>query len=98
MLDIEAQVKSIIAGVLEFNIEAITSQARLVEDFGADSLHKVELAMALEKAFDIEISEEAAKSLISVQDTVDYIYQQICSSDEVGGLLRKSLCSPAPMG
>jgi len=73
MLDLEAQVKNIIAGVMELNIDAITSQARLTEDFGADSLHRVELVMALEKAFDIEILEEAAMSLISVQDTVDYI-------------------------
>jgi len=72
-MEIDERVKDIVAEVLEVPSGTIAPEARLGEDLCADSLHKVELVMALEKAFDIEISEVIAQGFISVQDVVDCV-------------------------
>jgi acyl carrier protein len=51
----------------------VTNEASFMEDLGADSLDTVELVMALEEEFDIEISDEDAEKIQTVQDAVDYI-------------------------
>ena len=51
-----------------------------MDDLGADSLDTVELVMALEEEFDIEIPDEAAEQIISVQDAVDYINNKVTAS------------------
>jgi acyl carrier protein len=58
----------------------ITPQAKFMEDLGADSLDTVELVMALEEEFDIEIPDEAAEQIVSVQDAVDYINNKVTAS------------------
>jgi acyl carrier protein len=58
----------------------ITPQSKFMEDLGADSLDTVELVMALEEEFDIEIPDEAAEKIVSVQDAVDYINNKVTAS------------------
>jgi acyl carrier protein len=60
--------------------EKVTPQSKFMEDLGADSLDTVELVMALEEEFDIEIPDEAAEQIISVQDAVDYINNKVTAS------------------
>ena len=73
MSDIEARVKKIIAEQLGVPEADVTNEKAFVADLGADSLDTVELVMALEEAFDIEIPDEAAEGIATVGDAVDYI-------------------------
>ena len=70
---IEDKVKDIIVEQLGVNPEQVTPQAKFIEDLGADSLDTVELVMAFEEAFDIEIPDEDAEKIRTVSDAVDYI-------------------------
>lgn len=70
------KVKSIIAEGLSVDEEEITLESNLIEDLGADSLDVVELVMAFEEEFNVEISDEEANSLHTVQDIVNYLEQQ----------------------
>jgi len=70
---IEERVKEIIVENLGVDAEKVTSNASFVEDLGADSLDTVELVMALEEAFKIEISDEDAEKIHTVGDAVRYI-------------------------
>jgi acyl carrier protein len=65
--------KQIIAEQLGVDEAQVTSDASFMDDLGADSLDTVELVMALEEEFDIEISDEDAEKIQTVQDAVDYI-------------------------
>lgn len=60
--------------------DKVTPQAKFMEDLGADSLDTVELVMALEEEFEIEIPDEAAEQITSVQDAVDYINNKVTAS------------------
>jgi acyl carrier protein len=71
--DIEQKVKDIIVEQLGVDAGAVKSEASFVNDLGADSLDTVELVMALEEAFDIEIPDEEAEKIQSVGQAVDYI-------------------------
>ena len=73
MSDIEARVKKIIAEQLGVEESQVTNEKAFVADLGADSLDTVELVMALEEAFDIEIPDEAAEGIATVGDAVKYI-------------------------
>jgi len=70
---IEEKVKKIVAEKLSVELEEVVPEASFVDDLGADSLDLVELIMAMEEAFDIEISDEEAEKLQTVQDAVNYI-------------------------
>jgi acyl carrier protein len=67
------KVKKIIVEQLGVKAEEIRPEANFAEDLGADSLDTVELVMALEEEFDIEIPDEAAEKIRTVQEAVDYI-------------------------
>jgi acyl carrier protein len=67
------KVKSIVVDQLGVGEDEIKSESRFVDDLGADSLDTVELVMALEEEFGIEIPDEAAENILTVQDAVDYI-------------------------
>lgn len=67
------EVKEIIVNELNVNPEKITLEASLAEDLGADSLDAVEVIMDLEDKYGITIDDEAAKSIKTVKDLVDYI-------------------------
>ena len=70
---VEEKVKAIIAEQLGVKSEEVTSEASFVDDLGADSLDTVELVMALEEEFDIEIPDEDAEKIQSVNDAIEYI-------------------------
>ena len=76
MADIESRVKDIIINELGVEAEKVTSEASFVEDLGADSLDTVELVMAFEEEFGIEIPDEDAEKMQTVGDAVTYITQQ----------------------
>ncbi|CAN5703561.1 MAG: acyl carrier protein [Gemmatimonadetes bacterium] len=75
MADIETKVKDIIINELGVEAEKVTSEASFVEDLGADSLDTVELVMAFEEEFGIEIPDEDAEKLQTVGDAIAYIQQ-----------------------
>ncbi|MBV9110183.1 MAG: acyl carrier protein [Gemmatimonadetes bacterium] len=80
MADIEAKVKDIIINELGVEPEKVTPDASFVEDLGADSLDTVELVMAFEEEFGMEIPDEEAEKLQTVRDAVNYIQQHAASS------------------
>ena len=67
------KVKEIIIEQLGVTESSITMEASFIDDLGADSLDIVELIMALEEEFDMEIPDEDAEKIVSVSDVVDYI-------------------------
>jgi acyl carrier protein len=73
MSAIEKRVKEIVAEQLGVDESQVTNEASFMDDLGADSLDTVELVMALEEEFDIEISDEDAEKIQTVQDAIDYI-------------------------
>ena len=73
MAAVDEKVKQIIVEQLGVDEGEVTSSASFVDDLCADSLDTVELVMAFEEAFDIEIPDEDAEKIRTVQDAVDYI-------------------------
>lgn len=71
--DIYSKVKDIVAEQLSVDVAEVKPESSFQNDLGADSLDTVELVMALEEAFDIEIPDEAAEGIATVQDAVDFI-------------------------
>ena len=72
-MSIEERVKKIIVEQLGVKEEDVKPEASFVEDLGADSLDTVELVMALEEEFDIEIPDEEAEQITTVQSAIDYV-------------------------
>ena len=75
-MSVEDKVKEIIVDQLGVDEKQINSEASFIDDLGADSLDTVELVMALEEEFDIEIPDEDAEKIATVQNAVDYIKGQ----------------------
>ena len=73
MASVEERVKQIIVEQLGVDEAEVTPKASFVDDLGADSLDTVELVMAFEEAFEIEIPDEDAEKIRTVKDAVDYI-------------------------
>ncbi len=73
MSSVEQQVKAIVAEQLGVKAEQVTNDASFVDDLGADSLDTGELVMALEEEFEIEIPDEDAEKITTVQQAIDYI-------------------------
>ena len=72
-MSIEERVKKIIVEQLGVKEEDVKPEASFVEDLGADSLDTVELVMTLEEEFDIEIPDEEAEKITTVQSAIDYV-------------------------
>ncbi|MFA5029090.1 MAG: acyl carrier protein [Candidatus Methylomirabilota bacterium] len=75
MSEIEAKVKKIIVEQLGVEEAEVVSDAKFIEDLGADSLDTVELVMALEEEFGIEIPDEEAEKIVTVKHATDYILE-----------------------
>lgn len=72
-MSVEDKVKEIIVDQLGVDEKQVKGNAAFIDDLGADSLDTVELVMALEEAFEIEIPDDDAEKIITVQNAVDYI-------------------------
>lgn len=72
-MSVEDKVIKIIAEKLSVDVEEVVPEASFVDDLGADSLDLVELIMSMEEEFEIDISDEEAEKLLTVQDAMDYI-------------------------
>ena len=77
MSNVEEKVKDIIVEELGVEREKLTTEASFMEDLGADSLDTVELVMAFEKEFDIDIPDEDAEKLRTVGDALKYLHEKI---------------------
>ena len=73
MSDIEAEVKQIVVEHLGIDESKVTPEAKFIDDLGADSLDTVELVMAFEEKFSIEIPDDAAETILTVKDAIDFI-------------------------
>ena len=72
-MSVEEKVKEIIMDQLGVEEKQVNTQASFIDDLGADSLDTVELVMALEEEFDVEIPDEDAEKIGTVQNAIDYI-------------------------
>jgi acyl carrier protein len=73
MSDIAERVKKIVVEHLGVDAAKVTDNASFIDDLGADSLDTVELVMAFEEEFEIEIPDDAAEKISTVKDAIDYI-------------------------
>ena len=78
---VQARVKEIVCEQLGVSAEEVTPEASFIEDLGADSLDIVELVMALEEEFGIEIPDEDAEKMTTVGDAIRYIEQKASASN-----------------
>ncbi len=82
---IEARIKKVIIERLHLTPAEYRNDARIVDDFGADSLDTVELVMAIEEEFDIQISNEEAENALTVADTVRLVKRYVKPDAVAGG-------------
>ena len=78
---LEGKVKDIIVEELGVEREKLTDDARFMDDLGADSLDTVELVMAFEKEFDLDIPDEEAEKIQTVGQAIDYIKEHMDKAD-----------------
>jgi len=71
------RLKKIVIEQLGVDEEQVKPEASITDDLGADSLDRVELVMAIEQEFDIEISDEDAEKIATIQDAVDYVQKRV---------------------
>jgi acyl carrier protein len=76
-IDLESKVRKIIADRLQVDEASVTTSASFVEDLGADSLDLVELVMAFEEEFKLEISDEEAEPLKTVGQAIEYLTKKV---------------------
>ncbi len=74
---LEARVRKIIADRLQVDAESVTPSASFVEDLGADSLDLVELVMAFEEEFSVEIPDQDAENMKTVGSAIDYLKKKV---------------------
>ena len=73
MSDIEKKIKDIVVKHLGIEDSKVILESKFIEDLGADSLDTVELVMAFEEEFEVEIPDDAAETILTVQNAIDYI-------------------------
>ncbi len=71
------KLKEIIADIMKIDVDGVTEESRLKEDLKADSLDKINMLMALEEAYDIEMDEDEALAFKTVGDVVDYLSKEL---------------------
>ena len=74
--DIVAEVKEMVASQLGKSVEEVTLETSFIEDLGADSLDLVELIMSMEDKFGLEIADEDAEKIVTVQDAINFILEK----------------------
>jgi acyl carrier protein len=72
-MSVEEKVKSIVSKQLGLGEDEVNNESSFIDDLGADSLDTVELVMSLEEEFDIEISDDEAENILTVQAAIDHI-------------------------
>ena len=77
MSTVESRVKKIVVEQLGVKEEEVSNESSFVDDLGADSLDTVELVMALEEEFDIEIPDEVAEKITTVKEAIDHITSHV---------------------
>ena len=77
MSEVQDQVKKIVVDHLGIDEAKVTPEAKFIDDLGADSLDTVELVMAFEEKFGIEIPDDAAETIQTVQNAIDYIVNKL---------------------
>ncbi len=75
-MSLDQRVKEIIVEQLGVEEDEVTPKASFIDDLGADSLDTVELIMAFEEEFDVEIPDEEAEKIVTVKEAIDYVKQQ----------------------
>ena len=73
MSDVESRVKKIVTDHLGVDESKVNVESKFIDDLGADSLDTVELVMAFEEEFGVEIPDDAAETIITVQNAIDYL-------------------------
>ena len=73
MSEIEEQVRKIVVDHLGIELSKVNLESKFIDDLGADSLDTVELVMAFEEKFGIEIPDDAAETIVTVKDAIDFI-------------------------
>jgi len=73
MSEVESKVKKIVIDHLGVDEAKVTPDSKFIDDLGADSLDTVELVMAFEEEFGVEIPDDAAETILTVQDAMDYL-------------------------
>jgi acyl carrier protein len=76
MSDVAARVKKIVVEHLGVEADKVTDNASFIDDLGADSLDTVELVMAFEEEFNVEIPDDAAESIVTVGDAIKFIKEK----------------------
>jgi acyl carrier protein len=76
-MSVDKRIKEIIVEQLGVNENEVTPEAKFVDDLGADSLDLVELVMALEEEYNMEISDEDAEKILTVGDVIEYIQSHV---------------------
>ncbi len=79
MEQLEEKVKEIIVDQLGVDPSQVTPEAHFIDDLGADSLDTVELVMAFEEAFEVEIPDEDAEKITTVQSAIDYLKEKLAN-------------------
>ncbi len=82
MSTVEERVRKIVVEQLGVKEEALSNNAKFVEDLGADSLDTVELVMALEEEFETEIPDEKAEKITTIQEAINHIESQLNKDTE----------------
>lgn len=77
MADVQQKVVDLIVDQLGVDADSVTADAHFIDDLGADSLDTVELVMAFEEEFDLEIPDEDAEKLETVNDATDYLIKRL---------------------
>ena len=75
-MSVEEKIKTYIIEALDVSPDEVVPEAKFIDDLGADSLDIVELIMAMEEEFDVEISDDEAEKLVTVQAAIDYIKER----------------------
>ena len=76
-MNLEERVAELVVEQLGVSREEVVAEAAFIDDLGADSLDIVELVMALEEAFDVEISDEDAEKIQTIEDAVSYLKERV---------------------